>query len=188
MPAPRKPTVKAPAKPAGRKPAAKKKTPARKRPPKKAAAPADVHAPAFSVEMQGKITEGLRGCLPRDVAAELAGLPGKVLAEWLTAGREQTSGQLADLVRAVESAEAEAEAILVVRIAQAARKGDVKAATWLLERTRPERWVRQSVSRILPPSPRPPGSEEDPDAEDAAPPLDPDDEFADLDNVTALRR
>ena len=135
-------------------------------------------------QIAAKILQGLRACLPRDVAAARAGVPRETLNNWLARGREAKSGMYRDFAAAVDRAEADAEAALVATIAKAAKEGDVKAATWLLERSRPERWVRQSVNA---PRVNPQGAHGRGADRGTTTPVDPDDEFADLDNVTPLR-
>lgn len=71
----------------------------------------------------------------------------------------------------VDKAIAEGEALNVGRVAQAARE-NWQAAAWLLERQHPERWARPSQREKT-------GSEK---------PLEPSDEFAEVDELAARRR
>lgn len=164
-----------------RKPAAKTASAAKSTPKRKPAAPKRPPAPT-PANTQAKIVKSLALCLPREIAAQRAGIHPRTLADWMDLGRAPgAKPQYVKFVAAVEAAELTAEGGLVATIVKKAVDGDVRAATWLLERLRPERWVRQSVSRAMPPA-RP-----DDDVDEPVP-GDPTDEFDDLDNVTPLRK
>lgn len=126
-------------------------------------------------EASEDILRNIRAGLPPDVACELAGIARSTFYEWLKKGRQAKSGKVKAWAAAVETAKATAESMLVAKIAEAALAGDTKAAMWLLERSKPERWARPGVAARPSAPPRPP--------EDLA---DEDDDDWDLDNVTPL--
>jgi hypothetical protein len=126
-----------------------------------------------------KILRNLKACLPPDVACELAGVSRSTFYDWLKRGRAAKSGKFRKFALDVEQAKATAESKLVAQIAAAATdptKPDVKAAMWLLERSKPERWARPGVAARPTVAPPP----QDPAAGD-------DGDDWDLDNVTPLR-
>jgi hypothetical protein len=127
--------------------------------------------------VQEVILHGIGECLPVELAARRVGIPPELLQKWLEKGGSPDSldAEFAAFAAAVSTANVDIEAELVKTVAAAAKDGDVKAAQWLLERRNPENWVRQSVSRVMPPAPR---------SETAA--AVPGDEFADMDNVCQL--
>jgi hypothetical protein len=123
----------------------------------------------------------LRGFVPRDVACRMHGVPVDLFEGWLERGAAAKSGKYRVFLVAVEAAEAKAEATLILKMAAAARKGDVKAAQWLLERARPEAWARRSVSTRVVPAPVPGGARPPAPGEGEG-------EDWDLDNVRPIRR
>jgi hypothetical protein len=92
------------------------------------------------------VLDALRAFVPRDVACTAAGVSAEEFEEWLEAGHAARSGKVREFALAVAQLEATAEVQLIARMAKASQKGDVKATQWLLERGRPERWARKSIS------------------------------------------
>jgi hypothetical protein len=81
--------------------------------------------------------------------------------------------EFTDFVRALEEAEAIAEATMIGRVQRAASDGVWQAAAWLAERRFPSRWTRKSVMEDLKVhGPRTTRGTEDP--------------FAELDNVASI--
>lgn len=90
-----------------------------------------------------------------DTAAALAGVSTARLRAWIRAGAQPESEWHAfatDVRRAIAKSESE----VLGYLRDAAEAGDLKAATWWLERRHPERWgakiqhiVRQEVDGIL---------------------------------------
>lgn len=90
-----------------------------------------------------------------DTAAALAGVTAAQLRAWVRAGAQSDSPLHAFAVD-VRRAIAESENEVLGYLRDAAEAGDLKAATWWLERRHPERWgakiqhvVRQEVDGIL---------------------------------------
>lgn len=84
-------------------------------------------------DTQDRICQLLRAGNTHEVAAEAAGISLSSFYNW-----KRDKPKFAE---AIERAEAEAEAVLVARVSQAARNGSWRAATWLLERRNPEQWA-----------------------------------------------
>lgn len=101
--------------------------------------------PKLTPEVQARIEQALRGGNYREVAARFAGVSGGTLREWMKAGkRDSGKGRRSkhrDLYHAVRKAEADAEAMVVGRLMQAAAH-DTKAMAFWLERKHPSRWGR----------------------------------------------
>jgi hypothetical protein len=114
------------------------------------------------------------GVGPREAAAA-KGIDGETFATWMTWGRMggRGRGKYAAFVRALEEAEAIAEATMIGRVQRAANEGVWQAAAWLAERRFPGRWTRKSVMEDLKVhGPRTTRGTEDP--------------FAELDNVASI--
>jgi hypothetical protein len=95
-------------------------------------------SPKFTPERCAKIIELVRRGNFRETACAQAGVSGRALRNWLAAAARGEEKFVA-FVDKLETAEAEAENILVV----ACRKGAIKdwrAAAWLLERRGSKRW------------------------------------------------
>jgi hypothetical protein len=101
-------------------------------------------------EAQEQITSLVRAGASSEVAAQAAGIGRRTFTRWMQLGESARTGSaLRGFYDAVERARAEAESVLVTRIAQAASRGSWPAAAWLLERRFPERWMKLS-ERPLP--------------------------------------
>jgi transposase-like protein len=94
-------------------------------------------------ERQERIVLAIRGGNFRETAARFAGIGETTLYRWMAQGRKQRRGAYADLVAAIEEAEAAAEIERVQRIQTAARNGNWTADAWWLERKNPQRWGRR---------------------------------------------
>lgn len=92
-------------------------------------------------QVQKRICDLLAAGNTRRAAAECAGITDRTLYAWLQRGEVAKSGPFLQFLRAVEKAEAEAEAVSVLTIRQAARES-WQAAAWWLERRRPHDWGR----------------------------------------------
>lgn len=84
-------------------------------------------------DVQDRICTLIRAGNTNDIAAAGAGVSLRSFYNW----REKKPAFAA----AVARAEADAEAIMVARIAKAAAAGSWRAAGWMLERRHPERWA-----------------------------------------------
>ena len=73
-------------------------------------------------------------------AAEGSGISYETLLNWLTKGREATSGNYYEFFQSVRKAEAQARLNYLTTIAQAASKGDWKAAEAYLKRRDRANW------------------------------------------------
>src|SRR4051794_39022230 len=78
------------------------------------------------------------GCTLKAAAAE-AGISRWTLYEWITKGRQETSGPYRDALERIEAAKAQSEVLLLEHIVDAAPR-DWKAAAWVLERRFPEHY------------------------------------------------
>lgn len=118
-----------------------------------------------------KITDPVKLGVPPLVAAMQNGVSESEFADWMSRGVDAGRGEwrYAKFRDAIKEAEALCEAGLVGTLRRAAQDGNVTAATWLLERRFPERYVRRSVSTE---------GKKDPNAADP---------FADIDNVVDLK-
>lgn len=91
-------------------------------------------------ETQERICQLIRAGNTVEVASEASGIAPATYYGWMQRGQDK--GQpYRGFREAVEKARAEAEAILVGRVQQAANSGSWRAATWLLERQWPENWA-----------------------------------------------
>lgn len=112
------------------------------------------------------------------VAVRAAGISRALFYQWLDRGASDApeDAVYADLRERVEEAKAHAEARHVASIAKAASE-NWQAAAWLLERMYPDRWGRVSV-RMRDTSAETTSEEKS----------DPDDPFAEVDDLAAARR
>ena len=81
--------------------------------------------PKLTPEVHKDIIRDLGAGVPREHAAEHAGVHRTTLFRWLARGRKDKSGPFRDLCNAVKKAEAEAVAASVARIRRAAQGGQV---------------------------------------------------------------
>lgn len=97
-------------------------------------------------EVQRRIVQLIRAGNTIDVSCEAAGIERETYSGWMRRGLEggSTNRPHREFRAAAQQAQAEAEAILVTRIAKAATNGSWTAAAWLLERRAPTRWAKQS--------------------------------------------
>lgn len=139
----------------------------------------NVEPSKLTVELADQLVALLRAGNYVTTAARAVGISRKLFYDWMDRGESAlpVDEPYRDLRERVELARAEGEARNVAAIAAAARE-NWQAAAWLLERQYPERWGRVSVRvRDAP--------------EDAAPPtrvVDPDDPFAEVDELADRRR
>src|SRR4051812_3365849 len=93
-------------------------------------------------EVQENIVRLIRAGNTIELAAEAAGISQATFYAWMARGEsgKRADAPFVDFRDAVEQGRAEAEAVLVTRIAKAAANGSWSAAAWLLERSHPERW------------------------------------------------
>lgn len=96
-------------------------------------------------DVQAKVAEMLRAGNHVEAAAEAAGISRATFYAWLKRAESKRAADrpYREFAAAVEQAQAEAEARLVVLISRAGAKS-WQAAAWLLERQHPERWGRPS--------------------------------------------
>lgn len=96
-------------------------------------------------ERQKKLLSAIRMGNDKKVACGVAGISEATLYRWLElAQKKNARAELREFRESLERAEAEAEAIKVGRINQAADNGRWQAAAWWLERKHPERWGQQT--------------------------------------------
>jgi len=96
-------------------------------------------------ERQKKLLSAIRMGNDKKVACAVAGISEATLYRWLElAQKKNARAELREFRESLERAEAEAEAIKVGRINQAADNGRWQAAAWWLERKHPERWGQQT--------------------------------------------
>jgi uncharacterized membrane protein YqiK len=79
-----------------------------------------------------------------ETAAAAAGISKQTFYNWIKAGEDGKTPQLAQFAKDVESALALFELGAVSLIAQAGKDGQWQAAAWLLERKFPDRYARQT--------------------------------------------
>lgn len=96
-------------------------------------------------ETQDRICQLIRAGNTVEVASEASGIAPTTYYDWMQKGIDGPK-RFKDFREAVEKARAEAEAILVGRVQQAATTS-WRAATWLLERQWPERWAPANERR-----------------------------------------
>lgn len=105
----------------------------------------------FTRATRKAILEGVASGLFPSTAAGLAGVSASALSQWLTQGRDhpETYPDKAKFVLDMEQAEAVAESGMFDKIKEAAdEEKDWKAAAWLLERRKPERWGRANKVEV----------------------------------------
>ncbi len=102
-------------------------------------------------ELQAHFCALLRAGNTIEVAAVASGVGVSTYYSWVArADQGRVSDKpYAEFSAAVDQAHAEAESILVTRVAQAAAKGSWQAAAWMLERRNPERWSKASERKHL---------------------------------------
>lgn len=91
-------------------------------------------------ERQARLCEAIGAGLPRERAAEWAGIGSSTFFRWLERGRTATSGRYREFWEAVEQAELRTELLAVGTIVSAIQSGDWRAAESFLKRRHPERW------------------------------------------------
>ena len=100
-------------------------------------------------EVQTRIVQLIRAGNTVEVAAKTAGISEATFYGWLARAEAEASKRagvpFVEFRAAVLQARAEAEAMLVTRIAKAAGNGSWAAAAWLLERRFPQRWAKPSL-------------------------------------------
>lgn len=127
----------------------------------------------FTPERAAEIIAGVRAGLPREVAARRAGVDASTVYRWLSAGKDAEAGEFRDFLQSIEKADADCEALLLTRIQNAARGGEVvsrktirgkdgatrteeqlsrpewTAAAWILERKFRDRWGRNDRLELI---------------------------------------
>lgn len=98
-------------------------------------------------DLAAKIVQVIRAGNYREVAARFAGVAPETLTRWLTRGEKEKCGVYATFRQSVLEAEEAAEIESVGCIRRLVKDGDLKAATWYLERKFPERWGRKDHLR-----------------------------------------
>lgn len=111
--------------------------------------------PKFDPARVKIIIEALKAAVPQVVAAKAAGLAYSTVREWVRAGEQNKSPELAQFAEDYSKALATAEGALVYRIRQAAEDGQWTAAAWLLERRWNKRWGRRDQMQLAAANDRP---------------------------------
>lgn len=88
-----------------------------------------------------RILTAIRLGSPLEYAAEFGGINRGTLREWMNRG-EEGEAPYAAFLGDVQKAQADAVAVLLKRINDAAKSGDWKAAAWILERRHREHFGR----------------------------------------------
>lgn len=101
----------------------------------------------FSPEVQDKIVGLIRAGNYIETAAAIAGISKETFYDWMKQGADPKS-RFAPFSDAVVKASAEAEAMDLLLIGQAARAGQWQAAAWRLERKHPKKWGRYDRHEI----------------------------------------
>jgi hypothetical protein len=98
-------------------------------------------------EVQDGVCRMIRAGQRLEVAAAVAGVSDRSVRSWMAKGElaGATNARYRAFRVAALQAEADAEAILVVRVSKAAAAGSWRAAAWLLEHRFPEHWVTSST-------------------------------------------
>jgi hypothetical protein len=92
----------------------------------------------FTPDLQDRICQLIAAGNTIEVSAQAAGIAERTFHDWMARDR----APFLAFQEAVDKAHAESEAILVSRVAAAARNGSWQASSWLLERRFPERWAK----------------------------------------------
>jgi hypothetical protein len=96
-------------------------------------------------EIARKVCEYVAAGLDYERAAACCGISARSIGRWRTRGMQSRGGKYRDFARALDQAEAQAEARAVLLVGKAAQK-DWRAAIWLLERRFAVRWgAKKSV-------------------------------------------
>jgi hypothetical protein len=137
------------------------------------------HEPKLTPELSEKLVSLLRAGNYTAVAVRACGISRALFYQWLDRGvsDDPADAEYVVLRERVELAKAEGEARNVAAIAAAARE-NWQAAAWLLERQYPDRWGRSSVRMRDTPE----------DAEQVERTADPNDPFAEVDQLAEMRR
>lgn len=106
---------------------------------------------ALTPEVKAKLVGALEAGNYRETSAAYAGIHKSSLFAWLAQGRQDkeagTESVLADLVDAVEKAEAATEVYAVLRVREA-MKDSWQAAMTYLERKKPDEWGRRERHQV----------------------------------------
>lgn len=103
----------------------------------------------FTEATREKVLTALRMGHYRSVAAAYAGISHETLRRWLKEAENPTAdAEFRGFRDSVDVAEAQAEAIDLGLIRQAARDGEWRAAAWRLERSHPDRWGKKDRSEV----------------------------------------
>ena len=102
----------------------------------------------LTTETQSRLCEAIRAGTSLRDAALCAGVNPATLKRWLARGKAEPEGEFCALRAAVARARAEAVEWRLEVINEAARAGDWKAASWWLERRRPELFARPETRAL----------------------------------------
>ena len=99
---------------------------------------------SLTPEVQAVLLKAVERGLPLKESALLAGISYDTLNRWRNNGESETAEPVfRNFCKALLQAQAKAVDTLVSQIQSAAKKGDWKAAAWILERRHPHDWGRQ---------------------------------------------
>ena len=90
-------------------------------------------------EVQARIVQFVEAGNYKRIAAQACGIDQATFCNWMKWGEQQQRGRYFDFFKAVKEAEGRAEANCVAHVALATMN-DWRAAAWMLERSRRDRW------------------------------------------------
>ena len=94
-----------------------------------------------------RIGEGVSLGLTYALAAESAGITYKTFNDWMKLGRDSKSGKYFEFYTYIQKCNADAAKELLVRLKDAAKAGDTRICTWILERRFPEDFGRHEYRK-----------------------------------------
>lgn len=104
--------------------------------------------PKLTPEIQERICNLLKLGNYKETAARASGIAVSTLYLWMDKGRQDVEAEIesaySEFLEAIESAEADGEAGLLLKVRSAANES-WQAAAWMLERKSPERYARRVV-------------------------------------------
>ena len=99
-------------------------------------------------EIQQKIGENVSLGLTYSLAASAAGVTYQSFNQWMSKGKTEKSGKYYQFYKCIQKCNADAAKVLLERLNDAAKAGDTRICTWILERRFPEDFGRREYRKM----------------------------------------
>jgi transposase len=99
-------------------------------------------------KIQKRIGENIALGLTYSLAAESTGITYKTYNEWIKKGQTEKSGKYHQFYKYIQKCNADATKTLLERLNDAAKTGDMRICTWILERRFPENFGRHEYRKM----------------------------------------